>query len=169
MPTEKLTFDASYNYRYSEVDNTETTVIPMQKEITTKSLKCSVRYALYYNLTLGTRIDYKISEPAGSRGGLLLQDITYRLRQFPVTVWLRYCIFNTDDWDSRIYIYENDLLNSFSIPALSGKGNRCYIMAEWKISDFAEVRIKYGLTALIESGTSIENKKEFKIQLSIKL
>ncbi|MFA5820052.1 MAG: hypothetical protein WC854_12345, partial [Bacteroidales bacterium] len=166
-PTETLTIDASYNYRFSMVDNTEANGIPEQKQIITKSIKGSVRYSPYENLTLGTRIDYKVVDPSGSKGMLLLQDMVYRFRQLPVTLWFRYCIFQTDDWDSRLYTYENDLLYSFSIPALSGEGSRSYIMAKWEISDNAELRVKYGLTSLIESGTSTKNNKELKIQFKI--
>ena len=167
LPTEKLTIDASYSYRFSMVDNTETNGIPEQKQIITKSLKCSVRYSLSDNLTLGTRIDYKIVDPSGSKGMLLLQNLNYRFRSIPVSIWARYCIFNTDNWDSRIYTYENDLLNSFSIPALSGEGSRCYVMAEWEIGDFAEIRVKYGLTSLVESGKSPEDRDEVKVQFRV--
>lgn len=166
-PTETLTIDASYNNRFSMVDNTEANGIPEQKQIITKSIKGSVRYSPYENLTLGTRIDYKVVDPSGSKGMLLLQDMVYRFRQLPVTLWFRYCIFQTDDWDSRLYTYENDLLYSFSIPALSGEGSRSYIMAKWEVSDIAELRVKYGLTSLIESGTSTKNNKELKIQFKI--
>ncbi|MCX6326058.1 MAG: hypothetical protein NT144_05330 [Bacteroidia bacterium] len=167
LPTEKLAIEGSYNYRLSMADNPETNGIPEQKEIITKSLKGSVRYSLYDNLTLGTRIDYKIVDPSGSRGMLLLQDINYRFTQLPVTLWLRYCLYNTDDWDSRIYSYENDLLYSFSIPALSGEGSRSYIMVKWEISDIMELRAKYGLTSLDESGMSTKNNKELKIQFKV--
>ena len=136
-------------------------------QIKTQSIKGSVRYSLSDNLIIGTRIDYKISDPSASKGLLLLQDINYRFREIPVTLWFRYCLFSTDSWDSRIYAYENDLLYSFSIPALSGEGSRSYIMAKWDISDFAEMRIKYGLTSVIENTNSVDNKSDLKMQFRI--
>jgi len=39
LPTEKLTIDASYNYRFSMANNSETNGIPEQAEIITNSLK----------------------------------------------------------------------------------------------------------------------------------
>jgi hypothetical protein len=98
---------------------------------------------------------------------LLLQDIVYSFRHFSLTLWLRYCLFNTDAWDSRLYTYENDLLYSFSIPALSGKGTRSYIMAKWEIGDWAELRAKYSLTSLISDKNIIVDKDEIKLQIRI--
>lgn len=141
--------------------------IPGQVELESRTVKVSAKYTFNDNLILATRLDYKVVDPSGSKGILLLQDMVYRFRQLPVTLWFRYCIFQTDDWDSRLYTYENDLLYSFSIPALSGEGSRSYIMVKWEVSDIAELRVKYGLTSLIESGTSTKNNKELKIQFKI--
>jgi hypothetical protein len=165
LPTEKLTAEALYSYRLTMADYSENTGIPEQNQIISRSLKCSLRYSYNEYFTLGTRLDYKISGPSSSKGVLLLQDVSYRFRSVPVSFWIRFCIFHTDDWDSRIYTYENDLLYSFSIPALSGEGSRSYIMVKWKISDRAEVRVKYGITSLINCGTAISDNEELKIQV----
>jgi hypothetical protein len=167
LPSEKLTIDASYTHRFTMVDIPETTGIPGQQKIVTRSVKGSVRYCLSENLILGTRINYKIVDPNSSKGALLLQDINYKFKQLPLTVWLRYCIFKTDTWDSRLYTYENDLLYSFSIPALSGEGSRSYIMVKWEIKDIAEVRFKYGQTSFSENKSSSKNSSEIKIQFRI--
>jgi hypothetical protein len=167
LPSEKLSFDASYNYRLSMADNDESQGIPDQEKLITKSFKASVRYSVNDNLTLGTRMDFKIADPSGSRGMILSQDISYSFRKIPVTVWARYCLFNTDDWDSRIYTYENDLLYSFSIPALYGKGSRSYIMARWKLGAYAEFRIKYGITSSVPTGKAFENTEEIKMQFRV--
>lgn len=167
LPTEKLIIDASFNYRSAMVDKPVNIGIPEQQQIITRSVKGSVRYTLSENLTIGTRIDYKIVDPESRRGALLLQDINYKFRQLPVTVWLRFCFFRSDTWDSRLYTYENDLLYSFSIPALSGAGSRSYIMVKWEIVDTAEIRLKYGQTSFSENGDSLKNSDEIKIQFRI--
>ena len=167
LPTEKLIIEASFTYRLSMVDSTETIGIPELKEMISRSIKGSARYSLNDNLTFGTRFDYKLIEPSGSRGMLLSQDVVYKFRQVPVTVWFRYCLFNTDDWDSRLYIYENDLLYSFNIPALSGEGSRSYIMVKWDIGDIAEIRLKYGVTSIAKTNTTFENREEVKVQFKI--
>ena len=167
LPSEKLIIDASYNYRSSMSDSAETQGIPDQKIVTTKGLKAYVRYSIHDNLTLGTRIDFNFVNPSGSRGVILFQEISYTFRKVPVTLWARYCLFNTDEWGSRIYTFENDLLYSYSIPALYGQGSRSYIMAKWKIGNFAELRIKYGITSLVTNGKSGDNSEEIKMQFRV--
>jgi hypothetical protein len=159
--------DASYDYRLSMVDKSDARGIPDQDKVITRSLKASARYSIHENIILGTRIDYKIANPGESRGYSLFQEINYSFRHIPLTIWARYCIFNTTDWSSRIYTYENDLLYSYNIPALYGEGSRSYIMARWKMKDLAELRIKYGITSAATPGKSPENTEEIKMQCRI--
>lgn len=167
LPNEKLTIEVLYNYRLTITDNIETGGIPQHKENISRSVRGIARYILYDYLTIATRIDYKVAEPSGSRGMLLSQDIMCRFKKIPLSFWVRTCMFKTDSWDSRIYIYENDLLYSFSIPALSGEGSRNYIMVKWDINDSAEIRFKYGITSVTDSELKNENKEELKFQLKI--
>jgi len=167
LMSERVIMDASYDYRLSMVDENDSQGIPDLDKVITRSIKASARYSIHENIILGTRIDYKKANPGGSMGYSLFQEINYSFKRIPITIWGRYCIFNTEDWSSRIYTYENDLLYSYSIPALYGEGSRSYIMTKWKITDFAELRIKYGITTAATQGKSSENMQEIKMQFRI--
>jgi hypothetical protein len=167
LPDDYLTFEASYQYKYSMVDNNLQPGIPDQDQIVTRSLKLSARYTPYENLTFASRVEGNLVQPEGSRGYILFQDINYSFRKIPLTIWARYCLFDTEDWSSRMYAYENDLLYSFSIPALSGEGSRSYIMAKLKIGNSGEIRIKYAVTSLMSGENSFENTDEVKMQFRV--
>jgi hypothetical protein len=167
IPSQKLSLDALYSSRFSMVDNSEENKIPSQNEITTQSLKLSAKYSPSEYITLNLRTDYKRVKPSGSTGMMLLQDINLRFRKFPVSIWVRYAIFNTGGFESGLYTWENDLLNSFSIPVLYGRGNREYIMVSWKVSYKAELRIKYDVTSTLSINYRMKEVDEFKIQFRI--
>jgi len=66
-------------------------------------------------------------------GYMMYADITYKNPKKPLSVALRYTLFQTQDFDTRIYAYENDVLYYFSIPALFGRGIRSYGTIRWEI------------------------------------
>ncbi len=167
LPVEDLSFEISYNYRYSMTDSDEDQGIAGIEEVTSRTFKGIAGYSVNENLTLKTRIDFKAVEHSGSKGMLMLQDIVYVFRRIPASLWLRYCIFKTDDWDSRIYTYENDLLYSFSIPAYSGEGSRAYIMVKCETGNNTELRVKYGITSSGSPGNQSEGRDELRMQFRI--
>jgi len=167
MPSQKLEFNCLYSYRYSMINNSAAIGIPELKQTISRSTKIVVRYMIQDNLTLGTRIDYRIVDPSGSKGVLLLEEINYRLRSVPISFWMRYSVFSTDDYDSRIYTWENDLLYSFSIPAFYGKGSRIYLMAGWKINKKTELRFKYGILSDSATQGVLTDAEEFRLQLKL--
>jgi hypothetical protein len=167
IASDKLVFDMSYSYRVSMLNSSESNSVPVLRQTMSRSLKMVVRYAVYDNLTLGTRIDCRIIDPASGKGLLLLEDISYRMRSFPVSFWIRYSVFKTNDYDSRIYTWENDLLYTFSIPSFYGTGSRFYIMAALKISGKAELRFKYGILSDSKSPGETGDTEEFRLQLKL--
>ena len=166
LPGENLALDLTYNYNLAVYDGDDEKGIRKQEKIISRSAKTSIHYSPANNITLGMRMDYKVVSPSGSKGFSLCQDVNYSFVRIPVTVWFRYCLFDTDDWASRIYAYENDLLYSFSIPALSGRGSRSYLLIKWKIADMTELRIKYGITSVF-SETSWKDTDEIKMQFRV--
>jgi hypothetical protein len=158
--------EAVFGYRNSVTDIPGSLGIKKQKESSARLLKGSIKYSPADNLTLTSRIGYNMIESSGSSGMFLMQDINWRFSRIPVSVWLRYCIFSTDDWESRLYTYENDLLHCYSIPALSDEGKRTYIMVAWKFSGHGDMRVKYSLTEFSEE-SSRSSSGEIKVQVRL--
>jgi len=72
--------------------------------------------------------------PDPGQGFLIYGDIIYKpmLKPFSANIRLQY--FQTDDYNSRLYAYENDVLYSFSIPVFYEKGYRYYLNVNYDIT-----------------------------------
>ncbi len=64
-----------------------------------------------------------------STGFLILQDAQYRFSNLRLTG--RIALFDTEDYDNRLYAYENNVLWTFSIPAYFGQGMRYYLLGQY--------------------------------------
>lgn len=112
-----------------------------------------------------------------SKGSLLLLDIFYHPEVVPVKLSMRYAIFNTDDYNSRLYAYEHDVLYASSMPSYYGKGFRTYLLISYKAAQWIQLWLRLSLTRftdrnIISSGTEeVKGNKlpEIKVQCRIKL
>jgi len=105
--------------------------------------KYRIRYHLRYQLTSSITSDNRIEwasvhTPAASRGLMIYQDIGYQSPRWPLRFDIRYAVFDTDDYSSRIYAYEDDLLYRFSVPSYYSRGYRAYLNVKysWRNMDF---------------------------------
>lgn len=164
FPSENIETEFSCYMRTVMTDSEKSPGVPEPQKIYMKTLKAVIRYRVSENLRFMSRIDYSTESDGPGKGIMLLSDAAFSFRRIPVSLWLRSCIFSTDSWNSRIYTYENDLLYSFSVPALSGRGSRNYLMADWKFNDRLDLRIKYGITSKISDGNVLASTEEIKVQ-----
>lgn len=75
-------------------------------------------------------------------GTNLYQDISWQI-SLKLNIKARFSSFISDEYDSRIYEFENDLPGSFSNYALSGKGTKWYLLLRLNISDDLQFWLKY--------------------------
>jgi hypothetical protein len=61
-----------------------------------------------------------------SVGSLVFQDIRWTVRRY-ATLNARITMFQTDDFQSRVFQLESDVAGSMTIPALHGTGVRTYV------------------------------------------
>jgi len=112
-------------------------------------VKIQLNYKVHRDLECRTRLErvyVKGTASTVSNGMLLFQDFIYKPWESPLMFALRFCVFDTDDYDTRLYAFENDVLNSYSIPQFSGRGTRSYIAVRYKINKHITLETKYGIT-----------------------
>lgn len=130
-------------------------------------------------LALKTRIEtstFSESNEENNYGYMIYQDVFYDLIKVPLSLNMRFAIFETDSYDARIYAYESDILYAFSIPAYYSKGTRMYFNLKYSISEFMDIWLRYAQsyysnTDVISSGLNQINgntKSEIKAQVRIR-
>lgn len=110
-------------------------------------------------------------------GSLFYQDVTRSFMNNMFKLGLRYSVFHPGGFDTRIYMYENDLLYSFSVPAYYYPGSRFYLLISGKTKWNLDYWLKLGRTYYNDResiGTGNEksmgpSRTEIKIQIIKKI
>lgn len=112
-------------------------------------LRVHLTYHLSPVLTLKSRAEYALFdnhfEPK-SQGFLVYQDVQYKPKDFPVSLTARYALYETDDYDARIYAYENSILYDFYNPAYYNQGSRFYINLRYRGIRNLSLELRYART-----------------------
>jgi hypothetical protein len=78
-------------------------------------------------------------------GFVLSQDASVQVAR-RVQLAARYALFDTDDYDTRQYMFEQDVLYAVSVPALYGQGTRAYALAQLTFSKHFTLWLRYAET-----------------------
>ncbi|MDR2145471.1 MAG: helix-hairpin-helix domain-containing protein, partial [Tannerella sp.] len=87
-------------------------------------LQISHKPSRYYNLRTTFERSFYENSANTNKGWLISQNFGYNNAEKPFKIDVFAAYFNTDDFNSRIYAYEKNLLYSFSIPSFYGEGVR---------------------------------------------
>jgi hypothetical protein len=109
-------------------------------------------YGIADNIRMKSRAQhssYSFSKQT-TEGFALIQDISIRWGRFRFTG--RHALFDTDHYDDRQYVYEQDAWLAYSLPAYSGVGVRNYALFEYKVHKQLTIWLRYALTRLTKEG-----------------
>ncbi|MFN6038809.1 MAG: hypothetical protein ACK452_10120 [Bacteroidota bacterium] len=181
-PTKKIDMYVRYRTRTKQVNSS----IPNQFDYLIpygqQNLRYNVSFTIMPSLKLRTRIEMvtvKQDLKEEEFGFVFFQDVVWKKMGFPLSVTARYGLFETDSYNTRLYTYENDVLYSFSVPALYNKGQRAYLMLNYDVTRKIEVWFRIAQT--FYTNQSIQNagdklneingpsRTEVKLQLRLKI
>ena len=137
-PNRQMEFYVRYRNETKQSNQSDnTTVTNYLVRLPKQNLRSQFRYRVSSAFTLRNRVEivwYDEKGTAKSNGFLSFFDLIYKplLKPFSGNIRLQY--FETDDYNSRIYAYENDVLYSYSIPVFYDKGFRYYINLNYDVS-----------------------------------
>lgn len=148
-PTHELDMFIRYRYKNKFKDYN-----PAEGEkITVPYIQQKGRYQLTYSpndeLVLKTTADvvhnaYQHKDP--SKGFFIKQSIGYKFPKLPLQLDASVAWFKTDDYASRITVYEKSLLYSFSMPSFYGEGERFSFNTRYELNKHIVLQGKYACT-----------------------
>jgi hypothetical protein len=177
-PSKKWDMLVRMRFRHKEKNTNEQApshyLVEQKSENYRFHVSCSLSNAFkLQNRVEFTRYDQEFQHHTGY---LIYQDMVYNRPGKSFSCSLRFALFQTDGFDSRLYEYENDIPGSYSIPSFYDRGSRFYVLLNYSINKHLEYWIRFSQTyydnkEVISEGTLSEisgkTKSEIKMQMRL--
>jgi Helix-hairpin-helix motif len=132
-------------------------------------------YAATPLLSFKTRAQFSTFDFNGktTQGSAIMQDVSFHQGKFSVTG--RYVLFDTDNFDNRIYVYERDVWLAFSFPAYNGKGARHFVLLQYQLNKNVDLWLRWAQTTFVNQddigtgGEAIIGNSENDVKFQVRL
>ncbi|SOD88025.1 ComEA family DNA-binding protein [Spirosoma fluviale] len=171
-PNRQTAFYGVYHEEHKE-KNLTVDKVKVVVGTTRLSYALNADYTLIPGLRLRSRMQWGGFRYAGqpaSLGFAVVQDATLEVKRLSLSG--RVALYGTDDYDSRQYVYERDVLYAFSFPAYYNRGVRHYVLAQYNLSRHLDIWVRWARTNLTNQDTvgsdldqiNAPHKSEVKVQ-----
>lgn len=141
--------------------------------------RLNLSYSLTKEVKLRSRIEYsryQRGERDVEQGFMVYQDIIYNPLNFPLSFNARLAYFDTESYNARIYVYENDVLYAYSFPAYFYRGMKAYVTLRYNIYKNIDAWVRVSnvfLSNRDQVGSGLEtisgkHRTDIKVQLRFK-
>ncbi len=147
-PSRQMEMYLRYRNRNKPLNSPGESMIRYLDDVVRQNIRFHIGYDVSESFTFRNRvefIDFKHSDNH-QQGYLVYQDVIYRTLAKPWAITLRYALFDTDGYDSRIYAYENNVLYAFGFPFYSDRGSRAYLLIRYRLSRNIDIWARYAQT-----------------------
>jgi hypothetical protein len=151
-PNRKLNIYALFRFKVRDEEYKTTDELGRNLRLLDENKRTGARfqadYQVHPRVRLRTRFDMvraraAVSDPG--RGYLVFQDIRLQATQH-LRIDARVTMFDTDDFESRVFQFENDLLYVLSNTMLFDQGQRMYAVLYYQVSDWLDIWMKAATT-----------------------
>lgn len=140
-------------------------------------IRVHFNHKLNKHLEMRNRVEWNktIKSQDPSLGFIIYQDLIIKPIGSKFSLTSRFAYFQTHNFDSRIYSYENDIIGEFFIPFYYNTGSRFYLNFRYKIFKYLSLEGRFAQTHyqnLDEIGSGLERidgskKSEVKFQIQM--
>lgn len=179
QPNKQVEINLRYKGENKELNAAADTTTHFLEDNPKQGLRMNIIYKIRRGLTLKGRTEliwFNKNQPGSEEGFLNYIQGDYTInRKWKGNLRLQY--FETGGYNSRIYVYENDVLYAYSIPAYYDKGWRYYLNMNYALNKRLSFWVRFAQTvfknkAAIGSGLDVINgsmRTEFKLQVRYNL
>lgn len=154
-------------------------LITSVEDVYQRNYRLNFSYQVTEGIQLKSRIEYvTINRPSNDpeQGMIFTQDIIIKPKSAPFDLALRYALFDTDSYDSRLYTFETNAQYVFSVPAYYYQGSRAYFTLRCTMFRRIDLWVRYGAfiysnrTSLSSGAEEIKGntKSDVTLQMRIK-
>lgn len=114
-----------------------------------QNLRLNSSFKISHSIKLRNRVELvqvNYGDNQKENGYVVYQDIIYDPMNSKLSVTFRYGMFDTDSYLSGIYVFENEVLGGFAIPAYYYRGTRTYIILQYKLLRNLDLWLRWGQT-----------------------
>lgn len=148
-PTREFEIYARFRQQLRQKNSRDSdgSVTPIE-DVMQRNYRLNLSYKVSESFTVKSRIEYvTINRPSNKPedGIMFIQDLVFKPKSFPLDITLRYSIFDTDSYDSRMYTFESNAINVFSVPAYYYQGSRAYFLIRYSFLKHVDLWFRYGV------------------------
>ncbi len=171
-------FNALLRFKTKRSAQNTDEVLPFNsiEDVKNENYRLQVNWKISKKISCQNRVElsqYRKASGEAEFGYLIYQDIDYKPVSAPLSGNIRLAGFMTPGYNSRIYAYEDDVLNASGSGLYYGRGMRTYLNVKYRITRQLQGWLKYTLSIYSgqeKTGTALDeidgNKKsELKAQL----
>lgn len=176
LPSRKVTLYAQFSSETKELNVPDnTSKIDFILPATRNNYLLNADFTASKQLSFRSRVQFSTFDQVEQTNGYaIVQDVNLNFRKIRFST--RFALFDTDDFNTRQYVYEKDVLYAFSIPAYSGRGYRNYYLLQVKARRNVDIWLRYAITTFLEKseiGTGLQEIdgskiSDLKVQLRYK-
>lgn len=156
LPNKSTRFTFRYQFQNKQQNAPKTTATNVLEFVKKSNYRVEMAYQINKAFSLRNRVEMVQYHEENNKiryGFLAYQDLGYNPLSSRLSGNMRFALFQTDGFDTRIYAYENDVLYGFSIPAFQNKGVRFYLNAKYNLKRGVDFWLKYSFTQYNDQST----------------
>lgn len=178
QPNKQFGMYVRYKNKNKLIDSSGNGIIYYPQDQIRQNFRIHLSEQLSSKLSLNCRVElmwFNRQQKNAEQGFLTYVEGSHQWRKISANLRLQY--FETNSYSSRIYVYESDVLYSFSIPAFYDEGFRYYFNLHWDIFKTLQCWLRLSKTvytdkSIVGSGfdeIAGNKKSEIKIQFKYSL